>query len=340
MKVCLYTEGIKVFKISGLGRAVMHQQRALSSIGIPFTLEPKDKDWDIIHINYYGLKSRRYAKKAHKEGKKVVFHAHSTEEDFRNSFFFANAISKLFKKWIVSCYLLGDVIVTPTEYSKRLLTGYGIKTPIYAVSNGIDLDFYKPKDTDRAEFRRQFGLKEDDKVVIAVGLYFERKGILDFVELARSMPDYKFIWFGKTPMISIPHKIRKAVKTKLPNLLFAGYVQPADLKKAYVGSDVYIFPTYEETEGIVLLEALAARANVLVRDIPCFDWLRRDVDCYMADDIDGFRKKIEDIANGRLPALGEQGCRAVEDKSITAVANHLKAVYEAALATPPYKKQK
>lgn len=339
MKVCLYTEGIKIFKISGLGRAVMHQQRALNGIGIPFTLEPKDKDWDLIHINYYGLKSRHYARKAHKEGKKVVFHAHSTEEDFRNSFFFANAISKLFKKWIVSCYKMGDVIVTPTDYSKRLLEGYGIKTPIFAVSNGIDLEFYKPEPTDREEFRKMFRLKEDDKVVIAVGLYFERKGILDFVELARRMPDFKFIWFGKTPMISIPHKIRKAVKTKLPNLLFAGYVQPGDLKKAYVGSDVYIFPTYEETEGIVLLEALAARANVLVRDIPCFEWLRRDVDCYMADDIEGFREKIEGITSGELPPLHENGYHAVEDKSIDEVAKRLREVYEFAMKTDDWKKQ-
>ncbi len=331
MKVCLYTEGIKVFKISGLGRAVMHQQRALTSLGIPFTLEPKDNDWDIIHINYYGLKSRRYAKKAHKQGKKVVFHAHSTEEDFRNSFFFANAISMLFKKWIVSCYLLGDVIVTPTSYSKRLLEGYGIKKPIFAVSNGIDLDFYTPKENDRKEFREKFGLSDTDKVVIAVGLYFERKGILDFVELAKKMPDYKFIWFGKTPMYSIPHKIRKAVRTKLPNLTFAGYVQPGDLKKAYVGADVYIFPTYEETEGIVLLEALAARANVLVRDIPCFDWLKKDVDCYMATDNAGFEQKIRDITDGKLPPLHEAGYNVVKDKNIQAVGDQLIKVYNEAL---------
>lgn len=331
MKVCLYTEGIKVFKISGLGRAVMHQQRALTNMGVPFTLNPEDDDWDIIHINYYGLKSRKYAKKAHKNGKKVVFHAHSTEEDFRNSFFFANAVSKLFKKWICSCYKMGDIILTPTAYSKRLLDGYGLGRPVYAVSNGIDLDFYAPKDTDRKEFREKFGLSETDKVVIAVGLYFERKGILDFVELAKRMPDYKFIWFGKTPMYSIPHKIRKAVRTKLPNLTFAGYVQPEDLKKAYVGSDVYIFPTYEETEGIVLLEALAARANVLVRDIPCFDWLRKDEDCYMASDNAGFEAKIRGITDGTLPPLKDAGYKAVEDKNLHAVGEMLVKAYNEAL---------
>ena len=78
-------------------------------------------------------------------------------------------------------------------------------------------------------------------------------------------------------------------------------------------------------------EALAARANVLIRDIPVFDWLRRDVDCYMADDIDGFREKIKGICSGELPPLHENGYHAVEDKSIDQVALELKAVYEAAL---------
>ncbi len=331
MKVLLFSEGLNLIKISGLGRAIMHQQRALTSVGIPFTTDPKDKDWDVVHINTLGLKSKRLAKKAHKMGRKVVYHAHSTEEDFRDSFFFANALSGLFKKWIISCYNTGDVIVTPTEYSKRLLKGYGITKPVYAVSNGIDLPFYEPKDTDRAEFRQKFGLKDDDKAVIAVGLYFQRKGILTFVDLAKRMPDHKFIWFGKTPMISIPHKIRKAVRTKLPNLTFAGYVQPDELKKAYVGCDVYIFPTYEETEGIVLLEALAARANVVVRDIGCFDWLKGGADCYKATDTDSFEKYIRDITGGKLPSLRDAGHDAVEDKSIDKVGERLKKVYEDAM---------
>lgn len=331
MRILLYTEGMKFLKISGLGRAILHQQRALDSVGIPYTTDPKDPDWDIVHINYFGLKSKRLAKKAHRLGKKVVYHAHSTEEDFRNSFFFANAVSGLFKKWIRSCYVLGDVIATPTEYSKQLLRDYGIKKPIFAVSNGIDLDFYQPSENDRADFRKQFGLKDTDKVVIAVGLYFERKGILDFVEMAKSMPDYRFIWFGKTAMYSVPHKIRRAVRTRLPNLTFAGYVPPETLKKAYAGSDVYIFPTYEETEGIVLLEALASRANVIVRDIPAFDWLQKDIDCYKASDNQEFMAKITAVVSGSIPSLKEAGYRAVEDKSIDKVGIRLKEIYDTAI---------
>ena len=58
---------------------------------------------------------------------------------------------------------------------------------------------------------------------------------------------------------------------------------------------MYIFPTLEETEGIVLLEALAAKANVIVRDIPVFDWLNGGTDCYKAKDKDEFERMIKEI---------------------------------------------
>lgn len=48
----------------------------------------------------------------------------------------------------------------------------------------------------------------------------ERKEILDFVELAKKLPEYKFLWFGESPLWLAPNKIRRAVKTKIPNLYF------------------------------------------------------------------------------------------------------------------------
>lgn len=326
MKVLLYSEAFNLVKISGLGRAIMHQQRALQLNGVDFTLDPKD-DYDIVHINTLGLRSHHLARKAKKSGKRVVYHAHSTEEDFRNSFIFSNALSGLVKKWLCSCYRSGDVIVTPTEYSKRLISGYGITNPIYPVSNGIDLAKYEPATGDREAFRSRMGFSDSDKVIIAVGLYFERKGILDFVQMAKDMPDYKFVWFGKTPLYSVPHKIRKAVRTKLPNLTFAGYVQPDELKQAYVGCDAYIFPTHEETEGIVLLEALAAEANVIIRDIPVFDWLTDRRDCYKAKDLEDFERLIRAVTSGELPSLQENGRAAVAGMDIKKVGEKLLSIY-------------
>jgi len=73
MKVLLFSEGMNLIKISGLGRAIMHQQRAMELNGIEYTLDPKDS-YDVVHINTLGLKSKHLAKKAKKAGKRVVYH--------------------------------------------------------------------------------------------------------------------------------------------------------------------------------------------------------------------------------------------------------------------------
>ena len=139
MKVLLYTENLKKIGNSGLGKAIKHQQKALEDNKIEYTTDPKCKDYDIIHLNFYGPKSYFLAKKAKKQGKKVVYHAHSTEEDFKNSFIFSNQLAPLFKWWISKCYRLGDVIICPTPYTKKLLEKYNLNRPIIAISNGIDL---------------------------------------------------------------------------------------------------------------------------------------------------------------------------------------------------------
>ena len=333
VKVLLYTEGMKYVSKSGLGRAIKHQMRALTSAGVEYTLDPKD-NYDIVHINSYGLKSRHLARKAHRQGKKVVYHAHSTEEDFRNSFILSNQIAPLFRKWLVSSYELGDHIVTPTPYSKKLLEGYGIKKPITAVSNGIDLAFYeRPEGEDGSAFRKQFGYSKEDKVVMAVGLYIERKGILDFVELAKKMPEYQFIWFGYTDPKLIPQKIKDALKTELPNLKFPGYVEPEVLRTAYYGADLFVFPTYEETEGIVLLEALAAKQKVLIRDIPIYaGWFTDGETVYKASSIDGFEEKIRGILEETLPDLSGAGYELAKEKDLRSIGKELRGIYEKVLA--------
>ena len=285
MKVLLYTEFENQIKKSGLGKAINHQMQALDDNNIPYTRNEKD-DYDIIHINFYGLKSYFMAKKAKKKNKKVIYHAHSTEEDFRNSFKFSNQLAPIFKWWICKCYKLGDHIITPTPYSKKLLEGYGLKN-ISAISNGIDTNFFKKDELLGEQFRKKYNYKENDKVVMGIGLYLERKGILDFVELAKRLPQYKFIWFGYTDLKLVPKKIRKAVTTNLPNLIFAGYVEPEMIKGALSGADLYIFPTLEETEGIPIMEACACKQKALIRDIPVFEgWLNDSKNVYKAKDID------------------------------------------------------
>lgn len=331
MKVLLYTENRDLIGKSGLGKAIEHQEQALRENGIDYTFDVDD-DYDIVHINFYGPKSYFLAKQAKTKGKKVVYHAHSTEEDFRNSFLFSNLVSPIFRRWIIDCYQLGDCIITPTPYSKSLLEGYGITNRIVAISNGIDTSLYQPNKDKRKTFREKYGYSEVDKVIMSIGLYIERKGIIDFVELAKMMPDYKFIWFGYSPLITVPQNVRDAVKTELSNLLFAGYVEKEDIAEAYCGADLYINMTYEETEGMTVLEACSSQIPTLIRNIPVFDgWMEDEKNTYMATNLDEFKDKAIRILNNQLPDLTKVAVEVARERDLKIIGNKLIEVYDSVL---------
>ena len=333
MKVLLYAEGLKTIGKSGLGKAILHQQKALDYMGISYTTNVDD-DYDILHINTYFLKSYFLAKRAKKKGKKIVYHAHSTEEDYKDGFILAKQTSKLFKKILIKCYSLGDIIVTPTPYSKRILEGYdGLEDKkIVAISNGIELDFFKRKTTYRKEFRKKYSYTKEDKIVIGIGLYIRRKGIVDFVELAKRLPQYQFIWFGESPLAAATEDVKKAVNTRLPNLKFAGYVEQDQIRLALGGCDLYLFPTLEETEGIPIVEACAMQCDALIRDIPIFEgYLEDGKNVYKAKDLDEFELKIKKILEKKLPSVAKESYHVALERDIKAIGEQLKGVYEEVL---------
>lgn len=331
MKVLLYFEGEKVISKSGIGRAMKHQMAALTSQGIEYTLDPDD-DYDILHINTIGPNSSPMIRKARHLNRKIVYHAHSTEEDFRNSFMLSNQIAPLFKKRLVHLYSKADHIITPTPYSKKLIESYGIDLPIHAISNGIDLDKFNYNEDKIKAFHEYFNIK-DEKVIICVGLFFVRKGILDFIEVAKRLPEYKFIWFGHVPLYSIPKQIRDIVTKDHPdNVIFPGYVSGPVIEGAYCGADAFFFPSMEETEGIVVLEALASYQQVILRDIPVFDpWMKDKVNCYKGHDVDSFTKLVDDVVCKRLPDVSAEGRKTAMERSIPEVGKQLRKVYEAVL---------
>ena len=64
VKVLLYFESEKMLAKSGIGRALDHQKRALTEGGISYTLDEKE-DYDILHINTYGINSHNTVSYTH-----------------------------------------------------------------------------------------------------------------------------------------------------------------------------------------------------------------------------------------------------------------------------------
>ena len=327
MSVYLYPGGFRLVHKSGVGQALLHQRKALAAAGIP--LARTMREGDIVHINTVFPDSLLAALAARLLGKKIVYYAHSTMEDFRRSFPGSNWFAPLFKRWIKWCYQMGDVIITPTDYSRSLLLKYGIQKPIYSLTNGVDADFFSPDETRRQAFRKRYGLSERDQVVISAGHTIERKGILDYIALARQMPQVKFFWFGHTPDYLVPKAVRSAMAEAPHNLCFAGYIGQEELRDAYCGADVFAFLSLEETEGIVVLEALSCGIPIVLRDIPVYrGWLPEGGGIWKARDVVGFQQAVGEALAGPHCHADTVGRDIALSRRLETVGQSLAAIYQ------------
>lgn len=328
MRVLLYFEGYDELKKSGIGRAGQHQKMALESRNIECSFSKK-YDCDILHINTVFFASYKMLKKAKKKGIPVIVHGHSTHEDFRKSFRLWQVVKYPFYHMLDRMYKNADLIITPTVYSKNLIENYKfVSCEVFNVSNGINLPDYT-YDKEKVEaFKDRFSIKENEKIIIGIGLLFERKGLLDFFEIASSMPEVKFIWFGNLSKILTQTKINKAIKHRPSNVLMPGYISGDIIKGALSYASALLFPSYEETEGIVVLEGLASKTPVLVRNIGVYEeWLEDKNHVLMANNNKQFIENINYVLNNDTSDMVERGYEVVKKRSIEIVGEQLEAIY-------------
>ena len=335
MRIYIYTGGEKLVSKSGVGQAIRHQQEMLRRAGVD-TTEHWTGDTAAVHVNTVLPDSLLAVLAARIRGRKVIYYGHSTMEDFRSSFKGSDLLAPLFRKWIKFCYGLGDVVLTPTEYSRNLLESYGLKKPVYSISNGVDTSFFAPSPERRAAFRRRWGLREGERAVISVGHTIARKGLPEFLELARRMPEVRFLWYGWTDPRLLPQSILDAMDQAPANVVFPGFVDRETLREAYCGADVFAFLSREETEGIVVLEALACGIPTVLRDIPVYDgWLENGREVYKASDEDGFAAAVRGMLDGTLPDLREAALAKARSRSLETVGRRLQDIYRRESILPP-----
>jgi 1,2-diacylglycerol-3-alpha-glucose alpha-1,2-glucosyltransferase len=329
MKVCLYGELTSVFKGSGIGTAIEQQEKALILNGVEVTRDPKDS-CDIIDIPTIGPRSAYFAHKARWNGTPLVIHSHTTAEDFRESFRFSSEIAPKLKSYLRYFYSQADLIVAPSQYTLSVLRDSGVKRDMVAVSNGVDGEKFRFGRQKREMFRAEYGLQ--GVVPYCVGHVFKRKGVIEFMELARHFRETEFMWVGKHFQGFTEGEVKMAVKDKPDNVMFTGYVK--DVVSAYCGGDVFLFPSWCENQGISILEAAACRRPLLVRDIPAYDgWLTHGKDCLKAKDHADLERCLGMLLeDGALRArLGRNAYAMSKGHSLKRVGAQLKKAYEGLL---------
>lgn len=329
MTVHIYSGGLRLVAKSGVGQAAAHQRAMLQSVGVP-VVDSWRQPADVVHINTVLPDSVVAALRARRRGQKVVWYGHSTPQDFRNSFVGSDLMAPLFARWLRFCYGLGDVVITPTPYAKGILEGFHLRAPVAALSNGVDTDFFAPSAVHGAAFRQRYGLDVGQPVVVTAGHFMQRKGILDYIALAKALPRVRFFWFGYTPPAMVPAKVRRAMAAAPQNLCFAGFVSQEQLRDAYCGADAFVFCSREETEGIVVLEALACGTPTVVRDIPVYSgWLQDGQDVCKAGSLPGFVATTRALLGDktRAAALGAAGRQVALQRSLPTMGRALCEVY-------------
>ena len=325
MKVCIYLELERWLKHSGMGSAIGNHRRALELSGVEYTHDLKEY-FDILHLYMIGPGSLRAIRKARAKGKKVITHAHVTADDFRDSFCFSNQVAPFLRRYLTYFHNQADLVLCPSEYTKNVLIGYGVKKEIKVVSNGIDLGKFKFSAEKRKQFREEFNL--DGIVPLSVGHLFIKKGITTFINTAKKFQN-KFVWIGRRYKVIEDPRTSGIVKRAPPNVIFTDYVE--DIIAGYSGCDIFFFPSFCENQGIVTLEAGACRRPILVRDILAYDGqLVNEVNCLKARTDEEFKLQLRRLVKDKQlrHRLAGGAYKLSREHSLEKVGAQLKGVYE------------
>jgi 1,2-diacylglycerol-3-alpha-glucose alpha-1,2-glucosyltransferase len=265
------------------------------------SINGKGYDYDIIHTHTSFFLNAFRMGKAKRLGVKTVSHAHTTADDMKGSFSFTqNKIAlDIISAYLKNFYNQADIVLSPSEWTKSTLIKRGIKVPIEILSNGVDLKKFRYNKESAREFREKYDLTEDDVLIYGVGLVFLRKGIETFVKVARELSDMNFLWIGKKyNSFLISHSsINRIVRNAPKNMRFLGFVDSKDVVGAHCAGDVFLFPSYVENQGIVILEAAACSNAIVIRNLPVYDWAVNGCNCMVAktnqEFVDDVKKLVE-----------------------------------------------
>jgi len=249
------------------------------------------KNYDLIHSHGCFPLTFRIMKKAIKLKKPILISAHQTHYDTVNGLVFSKQLSQIFKIYLMRYYKFGDILICPTEYSRRIVKNeLRIDKPIKIISNGVNTQEFKHSIKKRTQFRKNYRL--NNTTVMCVGMPIERKGFYDFIEISKEMNEYTFLWVGERffPLVQSNNIIN------INNLIMPGYVK--DITAAYSGGDIFCFPSYYEGEGIAILEAMRCGLPVIIRDLPTYeDRLFDGENCLKARNNKEFIEKIYYLKN-------------------------------------------
>jgi len=225
-------------------------------------------DFDLVHVqtpfaaHYAGLRLA----KARGIPCVATYHTHFEEYLFHYIRFLPKSALRSAARWLArhQCNAL-DAVVVPSQPMAATLRDYGVNTPLHVIPTGLpEKQFLRGNG---GQFRQAWGIAPERKVALFVGRAAFEKNIGFLLEMAalarRQQPQLMLVVAGEGP--ALPALRRQAAALKLDDTIrFVGYLsRDGGLRDCYAAADVFTFASQTETQGLVLLEAMAIGLPVL-----------------------------------------------------------------------------
>lgn len=292
-----YDEKEKVLRIPGIPTGIYDSR--LTSI-YPIKAINKIKSWnlDVIHSQTefaIGTFARLFAKQYNIP---IVHTYHTMYEDYvhyitKGHF---DKSSKKLVEYLTKFYCDKTIteLIVPTKKAYDLFKKkYNVERNIHIIPTGIEVErFYKEKiDLKKINrLKKQYNISKKDFTAIFVGRIAEEKNIPFLInvteDLIKTNPNFKLLIVGDGPDKENYEKlvIKKHCEN---NVIFTGKVSWEDIPVYYQLADIFISASKSETQGLTIIEAMAASLPNLCIDDESF----RDT---VVDSLNGFLFKDEE----------------------------------------------
>lgn len=217
---------------------------------------------DIIHVHSPFTMGRVGSHYARKCGVPLLFTYHTRYDQYIHYLPVATELAKeaAIKYSARFCNSCDHVIVPSTEI-QSIIKGHDVSKPISVIPTGVPLDKFNSPQPDW--LHRTYEIPMENKVLLTVGRLTPEKNLPFLIQAYRTvkerLPKTSLVIAAQGPMEDELKNLVQSLNLSLQkDIIFAGVLPFDDLVLAYSAADLFVFSSLTETQGLVLVEAMAA----------------------------------------------------------------------------------
>jgi glycosyltransferase involved in cell wall biosynthesis len=228
-----------------------------------------------------------------------------------------------------------DAIITPTSSTEEYLRNLGVSALIETIPTGIDIEDYKQWSQQQVQALRDQYVNPGEHLLISVSRMAKEKN-LDFLIAGlakvneRSNSTFKCLLVGDGP--EKKRLEEKAVTLGMHDqIVFTGNLTPHEVIRCFLAADLFVFASTSETQGMVLLEAMAGGCPVVaVRASGVYDVVKDGYNGFkVAESSDNWAEAVINLLSDskQLSVLSENSRLFAENYSVEKITEKVLKLY-------------